>query len=212
MFIFSSKITKKRFLFGIKMFKIILIISVFLLFMWLIIRPRPLPLPPIEIMEKREKGFLEWLNVLYGHQPEIVQTILNDLPNDKRIGQYDPHDALFFMEELVNHQDYFNVFYWDYSWAIEYQELNEHLSAMWKRFNFEPRWVNYREEDFYQSKDNFPIEPLFRWLQSEFLNHGAVLFIWEGLEYGWAVAVIPIKDKDDFQRACENWGCIYWFE
>ncbi|MCG7658080.1 hypothetical protein [Wielerella bovis] len=178
--------------------------------------PKPPTAEELALWQQREKWFTEWLAVLYRDNPSAMQTVLANIPNEL---QDDEHlglepDYLLAVSNRAFDAAYFTVVE-DYSNAWknpDYAELFAEMSAMWQRFGFTPNWSAYREDDFLREHDYFPIQPCFRWLQTQFLAHGAALFVWDLQDECWGVAVVPVEDKADFQAACEKWTLVDFFE
>ena len=178
--------------------------------------PKPPTAEQLALWAKSEMAFTEWLAVLYRDNPSAMQTVLANIPNelegDEHLG-LEP-DYLLSVSSQAFDMAHFTVVE-DYSnnWKkTDYADLFSDMSKMWQRFGFTPNWSDYREGDFWREYDDYPIEPCFRWLQTQFLAHGAALFVWDWQEGCWGVAVVPVQDKADFQAACEKWNLVDEFE
>lgn len=198
---------------------VVVFCAVFFVFLYYHSKKSPKILPPIEIMEQRERDFLAWLTVLYKDNPSIVPVLFDEVTDNlvdaDRIGEDEPYDTLPSLYGILWDYTHFSmVSYWDMDWGkANYAEWLEPISAMWQRFGFEPDWSQYHEHEFYNKDDELGgIEPLFRWLQHQFLANGAVLFAWEDFDGFWFCAVVPIADKDEFIQISKQWGLFDCFE
>lgn len=179
--------------------------------------PKPPTAEELALWQQRETAFTEWVAVLYRDNPSDVQTIFadtaNELEDGERIGEFEPDYVLAVCSSAFDTEHFAVVEDYSNAWKNpDYAYLLAEMSAMWQRFGFTPNWSAYHEEEFLREYDNYPIEPCFRWLQTQFLAHGATLFVWDLENECWGVAVVPIQDSADFQIACEKWGLINEFE
>lgn len=171
----------------------------------------------LALWQQREMVFTEWLAVLYHDNPSTLQTVFadatNELEDGERIGEFEPDYVLAVCSSAFDTEHFAVVEDYSNAWKNpDYAYLLAEMSAMWQRFGFMPNWSDYHKEDFLREYDYFPIQPCFRWLKTQFLVHGAALFVWDLQDECWGVAVVPVQDKADFQVACEKWGLVDEFE
>ncbi|ULJ62509.1 hypothetical protein MIS46_11310 [Wielerella bovis] len=179
--------------------------------------PKPPTAEELALWQQHETAFAEWLAVLYRDNPSAIQTVFadatNELEDGERIGEFEPDYVLAVCSSAFDTEHFAVVEDYSNNWKNpDYVYLFAEMSRMWQRFGFTPNWSDYREDDFLREHDYFPIQPCFRWLQTQFLAHGAALFVWDLQDECWGVAVVPVEDKADFQAACEKWTLVDFFE
>lgn len=194
--------------------KALLIIACTLLLLLLIcfiIRPKKYPLPPLEIMEERERHFDEWLMVLYRDNLSLKTKFYTQYPQEcpnERMGQYDADWALFHASEAFE-PAYVNIFYWDTSWKVEdwtIAELEQNIAPMLQRFDVQLNWQTFDEQKWTHPKDDVLLYPIMRWLYHEFARQNVFLYLQDiDSEMSLAVAV-PMTDKVDFLMVSKKWG------
>lgn len=130
---------------------IIVCAIILLLLIGFIIRPKKRPLPPLEIIEERERHFDEWLTVLYRDNLYLKTIFYNQYPQEcpnERIGQDDADWALFNACEAFE-PAYINIFYWDIFWKVEdwtIAELEQNIAPMLQRFDVQLNWQTFDEQ------------------------------------------------------------------